>query len=402
MQTIDSQAKSPTAGQDTANLPELINQAVAFHRKGGLAEAEALYLRILQAKPDHFDAQHLLGTLRNRQGRHAEAVELIGKALRIEPNHAEAYLNLGNALLALKRPAEAVESYDKAIALRPDYAEAFYNRGNALKELARVADAVASYDKAIAFKPQHAKAHYNRGNALLELRRTADAVASYDRAIAVKPDYVEAFYNRGNALNELKRADDAVASYERAIALNPGHVQAHYNRANSLVELRRVRQAAVSYDKALALNPDHKYALSGLAYCATRLCDWPQSGRLAPQLRAHVAEQRSIIAPFALLGYTDEPALQLQCAKTFVRDRIGQAPRPLWSGQTWRNDRIKVAYLSANFRQHAVAYQTAELFERHDRARFETIGISFGPDDQSELRERLGARGSIGSSTSAG
>ena len=89
-----------------------------------------------------------------------------------------------------------------------------------------------------------------------------------------------------------------------------------------------------------------------------------------------------------LLGYFGDPVLQLQCARNFVETRFRRS-RELWTGATWRHDRVRIAYLSADFRRHPVAYLMAELFERHDRARFEIIGLSFGPDDRSEMRARL-------------
>ena len=255
----------------------------------------------------------------------------------------------------LKRPEEALASYDKALAIKPDYVEALNNRGNALRDLKRLEEALASYDKALAIRPDYAEALNNRGNALHDLKRPEEALASYDKALAIKPDYAEALNNRGNALRDLKRPEEALASY----------------------------------DKALAEAPDHSYAFGGLASCAIRLCDWKRSQEIFRELSAHVAERRSIVDPFTLLGYCDDPWLQLACARTFAHDKNPTLPLPLWGGTIWRHDRIRIAYLSADFRRHATAHLTAELFELHERTRFEVIGISFGVDDKSDLRTRL-------------
>jgi len=187
------------------------------------------------------------------------------------------------------------------------------------------------------------------------MRRLDEVLACYDTAIALKPDYADAFYGRGNVLQEGKRVADAMASYQRARAFMPGH----------------------------------KSALSGLADCALGLCDFARRDELADELRRQVDEKKAIVAPLVLLGYADDEALHLSCAQRFARSRIAVAPTPLWRGTTWRNDRIKLAYLSADFRQHAVAQLTAELFERHDRSRFEVIGVSLGPDDGSARRTRI-------------
>ena len=246
------QAQKPAA----AALQAKLNQGMALHRQGKLADAERCYGEVLQRQPNHFGALHLLGVIAHQTRRTERAVELIKRAIGLNPKVAEAHNNLGNALMDLKRPAEALASYDKAIALKPDYAEAHYNRGAALRDLKRPAEALASYDKAIALKPDYAAAHNNRGNALMDLKRPAEALASYDKAIALKPDFAEAHNNRGNALMDLKRPAEALASYDKAIVLKPDYAEAHNNRGNALKDLKRPAEALASYDKAIALKPD--------------------------------------------------------------------------------------------------------------------------------------------------
>ena len=107
------------------------------------------------------------------------------------------------------------------------------------------------------------------------------------------------------------------------------------------------------------------------------------------ELDARIAGRQSLINPFMLLGRCDDPSLQLQCARIFIETEIPVRPPPLWTGAVWQHDRIRIAYLSADFRQHATAHLMAELFELHERARFEVHGISFGPDDGSAMRARL-------------
>ncbi len=238
----------------------LIQQGLALHNQGKLAQAKEIYEAILKKQPKHFDALNLLGAIAAQTRNFGAAVELIGKALKINPGVATAYNNRGNALMELKRLDEALASYDRALALKPDYPRAHNNRGLALAEARRLAEAVGSYDKALALKPDYAEAHYNRGNALMQLKRLDGALASYDRALALKPDYAEACYNRGNALMELKCLDEALAHYDRALALKPDYAEAYNNRGNALMELKRLDEALASYDGALALKPDHAEA----------------------------------------------------------------------------------------------------------------------------------------------
>jgi protein O-GlcNAc transferase len=107
------------------------------------------------------------------------------------------------------------------------------------------------------------------------------------------------------------------------------------------------------------------------------------------EVRAGLMAGKSIVTPFTLVGYCDDPALHLQCSKNLIADRIRIRPVPLWNGTGYQHERIKVAYLSADFREHATAYLLAELIELHDRERFEVIGVSFGADDGSDIRRRM-------------
>jgi predicted O-linked N-acetylglucosamine transferase (SPINDLY family) len=400
-----------------------LQNAVVLHQRGQLAEAERIYREVLKIVPDDFNATHLLGVALVQRRQSAEGELLLARALKLKPNDASALNNRGLALSHLKRFAEALVTYDKAIALKPDYAEAFNNRGITLQELKRFAEALVTYDKAIALKPDYAEAFNNRGITLQELKRFDEALASYDKAIVFKrdyaeafnnrgitlqelkrfdeslascdqaivfkPDYAEAFNNRGVVLQDLKRFDEALASYDKAIALKPDYAEAFNNRGVALKELKRFDEAHKSYEKAFAIKPDHKYAFGGLADSALRICDWTRTEKLVDEIKSHVATRKSIISPFTLLGYSGDAALLLNCAQSYVAHKIPTLPRSLWNGTIWRHDKIRIAYLSADFRQHAVAYLMAEVFELHDRSRFEVLGISFGPDDKSDMRSRL-------------
>jgi protein O-GlcNAc transferase len=242
------------------SLPDAIKQAMASHQAGDLASAENIYQKIIAAKPDHFDANHLLGILRYQCGHHEEAERLIKLALATNPEDTTALCNRGVVLRELKRLDEALASLNKAIALQSDYADAYYNRGNTLKDLKRIDEALASYDKTIALKPDYAKAYNNRGISLQDLQRLDEALASFDDAITLRSNYADAYNNRGNTLKDLKHLDEALASYDKAIALEPDYAKAYKNRGITLQHLNRLDEALASFDKAIALKPDYAEA----------------------------------------------------------------------------------------------------------------------------------------------
>ena len=365
------------------------NLGKVLMQQGRFGDAAMRYRRAVALRPDYTDAHHGLGTALLVQGDATQALACFDRALALEPDSPEALNNRGEALQQLKRPAEALAAHDQALALRPDYAEALNCRGNALQDLQRHALAVASYDSALALKPDYPNALYNRGNALRELKRLAEAVASFDGALALRPDFAEALNNRGNALQDWQRHAAAVASYEEALAIRPDYADALSNRGFALLQLKRPAAALASFDQALAIDPGHGHAFGGVAEAALAACDWARAELLAGELELRITQRGSIVSPFTLLGYGVGPALQLECARRYLAYKVPAPAPPLFQGEARRRDKIRIAYLSSDYRRHAVGFLMAGLIELHDRARFEVVGVSYGPDDESSIRARL-------------
>ena len=321
-----------------------------------------------------------------RGGRLDEAERLYRQALALSPS-PEGFSNHGNVLSALGRKDEALAAQDKALALRPGYLEALFNRGNIFLELRRGGAALADYDAALAQRPDIAAIWNNRGTALRQLGQRQAALDSYSRAAALQPGHVNAITNCAMMLWEMRCFDEALAAAGRALAVQPGFAEALYVRGNALRDLGRVEEALADYEQALAQNPNHPHVLNGIAHAALLLCDWDRTARLAQLLPQAVAAGRAI-QPFVLLGYSEDAALLRRCAENAIQRTAPPRP-PLWQGEKYGHDRIRLAYLSADFHQHATAMLMAELFERQDRARFEISAYAFGPDDQSPMRARL-------------
>ncbi len=283
-------ARKHTQTREAEILAQALAGAVERHRSGMASEAESLYEGILRVKPDHFDALHLLGVLRQQQGRRADALRLIDAALRVVPRSVDALSNRGVALKSLDRLDEALASYDRALEINPDqidalanrarilvllerfeealeaaeavlsrkadHVDALRNRGHALLKLDRPQQALADYHRVLAFRPGDVEALNNSAIVLIALNRFDDALASLEKVLGRAPDNVSALINRGNALNRLKRLDEALLSYDRALRLCPTNAEALNNRGIVLVELNRLDEALACYERAIAIRPD--------------------------------------------------------------------------------------------------------------------------------------------------
>ena len=367
----------------------LFAQAVAHHHAGKLGDAEILYQRILTMDGKHVGALNNLGALHLQRGNLQEGVRLIECSLEINPYQPSAHNNRGVALRDLKRLDAALASYDRALTLKPDYAEAHNNRGVALQELQRPEEALASYDRALALKPDYVEAYNNRGNAYKDLKRLDEALASYDRALAHQADFAEAHNNRGNVLKDLRRLDEALASYDRALALKPDYAEAHFNRGNTLQDLKQYVEALTSYNKAISIKPDLPYVMGHWLHSKMHTCSWEGFDAACTKIANAIDSGERVTSPFPLLVIPSGLARQQRCARSYILDKYPASPAPLWQGEDYTHNRVRIGYFSADFHNHATAHLMAELFERHDRSRFEIMGFSFGPSTGDPWRQRL-------------
>ncbi len=367
----------------------LIRKAFELHRAGRLAEAERLYGEILRSEPRHLDASFLLGSLHFQRGDLAAALTCFDQALAIKPEMAEAHAARGAALSSLERHQDALAAYDRALAVRPGHVQALNNRGNALLALKRDAEAVASYEKALAIKPDYPDAWRNRGTALLQLARFDDALASFDRALGLQPDFADAWEDRAGTLMRLSRREEAVAAYDKAIALKPGNPDLLYNRGNALSILKHYEEAIRDCENLLAVQPDYPYARGVLVHSKLQCCDWRLLDEERAKIGAALKAGRRVVSPFNLKALSDSAGEQLRCAQLWVAHEVPPSPTPLWRGERHRHDRIRLAYVSADFNNSAVATLMAPVFEHHDRSRFESIAVAFGAAEKTPMRLRL-------------
>jgi predicted O-linked N-acetylglucosamine transferase (SPINDLY family) len=371
--------------------------AEAYFNRGSLlkalrrsGEALASYGKAIEIAPGFAPAYLPRGMLLQEMKQSDAALASYDKAIELDPGLAAAHCYRGVVLQETERPDAALASYDRAIELDPGFAEAYYNRGVLHQKAKRAASAMADYDKVIELVPHFAEAHLNRGALLHSSEQFEAALASYDKAVGLDPQYAVAFSSRGGVLMALGRWNEALASLDRAIALAPGSADAHCDRGEVLYQLMQPREAVASFDRALALRPDWPVTLRRRTFVKMSVCDWRDLQATIERITDEVEAGLPLTeAPLLISALVDDPVLQHRAAQIRVRDdcpmddRLGAiAPRP-------RIDKIRVGYYSPDFRSHSVARLTAELFELHDRSRFEITAFAFGPESSDPYRKRL-------------
>jgi predicted O-linked N-acetylglucosamine transferase (SPINDLY family) len=366
----------------------LVNRGAALQDMNRFEDALADYDRAIALNGAYPPAHANRGLALHALGRYDAALAAHDRAIAMHPGYGDAHANRASTLYELKRYEEALASYDRALAINAGDIEAQFNRANTLRALKRLDLAFAAYDRVLSRQPDHVGALANRGAALHETRRFGEALAAFDRLASLRPDDADAHYNRANALHSLGSHDEALAAFDRALALRPDFVDALYNRGNTLFVMKRHGAALAGFERVLQIKPDHPYALERAASCVLHLCDWDKRAYYERALARQIRAESAIISPFTLLGYSDDAELQLKCARHFSATIEQGAPMVLRQGPR-KSGKLRIAYLSADFQDHAVAYLIAELFELHDRNDLEIFGFSFGRDDGGATRKRL-------------
>jgi protein O-GlcNAc transferase len=393
-----------------ASLSEALAAAIAHHQAGRLSEAEQVYREILQLEPGHAESWHSLGMIAYQMGNRNVAAEHIQRALTLRPDYAEAYSNLGSILKEARRLEEAIGCFQRAVEFAPGIAEFHYNLGSALHEHGQTQQAIASYCRAVQLKPALVQAQFQLGVCLQRLGQLDQAAACYcqvlslrpdipeahnnlaaillhqakwveadfhfSRAIGLNPNYAVAWNNRGNVLKKLERIDEARQCYLRAIDLQPDYAaarsnlgvvslgegkldeainlfhetlkidwavsEAHCNLGNALKNVGQIDSAISSYRKALELRPDYELAHSNLAYSLT-FCEGYDAAAIYDEARRFDAQHTAPLAQF-IQPHANE-----------------RSP----------NRRLRIGYVSPDFRNHCQAFFTLPLLSAHDHERFE-------------------------------
>jgi predicted O-linked N-acetylglucosamine transferase (SPINDLY family) len=319
---------------------QLFEQAMQQHRAGRMAEAEALYRNILSRQPNHADACQMLGILANQTGRSDEAGQLLRQAIELNPGVASYHNNLGLTLVSSGRPSEAIAVFTRALQIQPDFPEAQNNLGTALRACGQIKDAIAAYQRAVAIRPEYPEALNNLAGAVRADGRLEEAIEIYRKAIALRPNYVEAWDNLGHALRTNKQFDEAIAAYRHVLTLRPNAAGTLTTLGDTLKDVGLLDEAIDCYRKSLSINPDSRTG-ENLLYTLHYQTDDP-----ALLWQEHLHWNQAFALPLAPV------------APAYAND-----PNP--------DRRLRIGYVSPDFRAHCQALFTVPLFSHHDRSQFE-------------------------------
>lgn len=248
----------------------------------------------------------------------------------------------------------------------------------------------AAANKVLAKDPNDAKAWSQLGHALAGLGRHEEAIGSYRRAIALAPDHAAGWRDCGALMFDSGQRKESIPFIDQALALDPEDSRAWAVRARTLSESVRFAEAVEASDRALALDENNIAAARVGIHSRLYGCDWRERDEDKARVAAGLRAGLQIVTPLDHRTLSNSEAESLEVAQIWSRG-LSPTPRPLWRGERYRHNKIRVAYVSADYREHVVAHAIAGCLENHDRARFETVAVSIGPDDGNKMRGRIEA-----------
>jgi len=325
------------------------------------------------------------------QGRWDAAERGYAACCKLQPGNAVAQHNWGVALLELGRAHDAIAAYERALAANPRYAQAYCSLGIAYQAIGVPDAALVALDCACQLDGQNPRLAIERARVLVNLGRPAQALGTLEGLAASQPRNAVVFNLLGIALKQLRRPDEAATAFGTAIALQPAQAEALNNRGNLQLQARRFKEALQDFDAALALQPDMPWLRGTRLYTAAHLFAWNGFDAERAAIIEGIGRGARIIQPLALQTLVDDPALQQQAARLWTHAACPRLQGATTTARVRASRKIRIAYVSKDFRSHPVSFLMAEVIELHDREHFEVIAVNYGPASEDPMQQRLRA-----------
>ena len=372
---------------DTSEL--LYQQGLVFHRQGMLAKAQSTYQQVVQMNPLHAPAWHTLGVMASQLGDAEKGLGLVLKALAVEPDNPIFLTNASTALLTLQRYEDALELCTKAIEKNSQYFPAHRNQSAALIGLQRLENAVISLGNALALKPEVEDLYISRCTALCELKNFTGAMESVDKLLAMNPDNLDAHYAKANIYKLQRSYEEAIVWYRKTLSIRPDHVLAWFNLGAAYQFAKQYAPAAVSYQKALDISEDIPFGWGTLLHAKMLYCDWRDFDHLLEKVTDLNTTGYKTCNPFGYQALCDDEASLKICAETAAQALSPPSKIP-YEHPSWApHQKIRVGYLCGEFREQATSILMTEVWELHDKSKFELFAFDNGWNDHSPRRKRI-------------
>jgi predicted O-linked N-acetylglucosamine transferase (SPINDLY family) len=402
------------------DLPALLAVASGLLEAGNAAQAERCLLDGLQAFTVTADVWFLLGAARHRQGSLEGALEAFTECLDIAPSHHGALNARATALSELGRHEEARWVCEKLVRMAPEDPQVRTNLGIILERLGYFEAALAAYNRVLDFAPNFYAARLNRGYVLTRLGRIEEALENNAQLAQDHPGRADAHYNVAEVLLALDRPEEALANCDRALELDPRFAKAHIDRGLALSVIGRLEEARIAFETADRMDPesvrtfksgfdagagvrlehlDPRLIYLHRQYARQEDCVWSRRDEFIRQfehlVRAALGKPDEIDdanLPFRSLAFPIDPHVRFALVRSVagsMESHLASQGTRQYKHHTRSRDKLRVGYVSPDFRTHPAAFLTRRLYGLHDRSRVQVYGYALTPGDGNPVREEI-------------
>lgn len=356
---------------------------------GNLIESEEYFQKLLKINLDKSFVYNFRGQIFFETKDYVKARQDFEEALVLAPDDVGSLNNLGLTLKSLNYFGEAIALFEKCLKIHPSFIQANLNLASTYEACLKFDEAMNYYRKSIDMQPNNLLGRIGISNLFIKLKKYESSISECNQVLHIEPNNIHALNNMGICYFHMAELEKALLFFKKALSIQPNYINAMANCGETEIFLNKLSDARSTFKSLMAMDPSHQKALDGLAVASLRSCAWDNFDNTIDLLRSHIQQHISVINPFTLLGYIDDPELQLSCTKIYADSIFVSKHEELFKKEKRKHEKIRIGYVSADFREHATAFLIAELFEKHDRKRFDIYAFSFGADDQSIMRQRL-------------
>lgn len=369
-----------------------IQNAIALFQSGQLDKAQEICTEIRKQDSQNLINLNLLGIILFQKKEFKESVKIIEESIKINSNQAETYNNLGIAYNEIKNFDRAINAFKNAIKINPQFIDSINNLGVSYKEIKKNDEAIECWDKVIEIDRNNAKAYNNIGSILFETDKYEKSIDYFNKAIILDKKFFQAYFNRGNAYQKINKYKEAIENYNESIKLNPRYADAYIARGFSYKGLNMFNETFMDWTDGYKLNNKYQNFIGRIFYFKKKLCNWKTYENDCLFFEKNILNISKLISPFNSLSTFNSATLQKTIATNYVNENFKVYNSKL-NNLSYKNkevsDKIKIGYYSSDFKKHAMSFLLAEMFETHNKDKFEIIGFSLIKQNNDKMSERI-------------
>ena len=365
----------------------MFDLGIAFSLNNQLDKAVIFFDKSIELEPRNLKVYIRKAITLRKLNRVKDSIDCYQKIIDLDPNLIDAYTNKAELLYSIGKFEESLYFYQQAIKIEPENPTQFIRCGVIFHKLGRIGEAISAYKKSIALKSENPGAYKNLGYILKNLREYGEACFYLKKSAEIDPVY-EVLTNLAEVHCHLGDHKEGLVQYDKAIKIEPRNTEAYLLKAYTHSSQGEIEQAILSFDAALNIDKDSKYSFGDRFHAKQCICDWSNFEQDLNWLNLKIKERKCAAVPLALCGFSGDPGTQKLGAELFVNDKY-ILKNPLGPISKYvKNKKIKIGYFSGDFGEHPVGYLVTELFEMHDKSKFELYAFSYStqPDTKTSIR----------------